>query len=1015
MKKRTNKKDIAIIGMAGKFPKSPNKEIFWERIMNGEVLSQFYTNEELAELGVEQRILEDKSFVKVDGLLENSESFDYSFFGYTKNEASLMDPQIRILHEQVWLALEDANCTESFKKKIGLFLSASDNFNWRAYSMVAKNEGVNPFLLGKISDKNFISSLISYSLNLKGPSYYLDTACSSSLVSVHLACRALLMKECSVAIAGGISVRSTTGKGYFYQEGMISSKDGYCKAFDAESSGTIGGEGAGVVVLKRLEDALNDNDHIYSVIKASAVNNDGRRKVGYAAPSITGQSECVKMAHKIAGISANQVSYIEAHGTGTKLGDSIEIEALNKAFDYDTEHKCAIGSVKTNMGHLDAAAGIAGLIKTTLAIKNELIPASLHYNRPNPEVNFESGPFYVNTKLKKWINDGEKPLYAGVSSFGIGGTNAHVILEEFLKSKRKTKTSSRPYQLLLYSAKTSSAKERFRKKLHTFISRNTEIHFPNLCYSLSVGRKSFRYRDFIVCRENNEAVRQLCNKGGNTFPENNENRNKNVVFMFSGQGSQYFEMAKEIYEEEGYFRSVMDEGFQILLDKTGEDYSEIIGYKNSEFVDQNAINNTRYTQPLLFLIEYAFARLLLHWGISPNRMIGHSLGEYVAACISGVFSFKDGVSLVVKRAQLMCEVSEGTMVAVGAPANIVRDFLSTDLSVAAINTINSCVVSGNHKSMSALMDVLSKKEVVYSKLKTSHAFHSQMMNDVVGEFEKELSGIKLSSPKIPFISNLSGKEILTEEAISWEYWKRHLIETVNFSDGLTGLLKYGNSIFIEVGPGKTLSTFLKQHKDYNSNSISISVLRHAKEKSDDNQILTNALGQLWCHGIDIDWGTYYENDTRSKISAPSYSFEKTDLPVRVDPFKDLAATQQSHEGMLDSNKKNGTNEWNEKIHIERSEFTAKFSEPSTETERKLSQIFEEFFGVTNVGINDDFFELGGDSLKAMTLVKQIHKFFDIEVDITDFFQYGTIKKLARIIDNRLWLIKVGKTDNSIII
>lgn len=1013
MNKRSRKKDIAIVGISGKFPKCSNKDVFWEKIVNAELLSQFYTNEELEKSGIEKSILEDKNFVKVTSLIENPESFDYSFFGYTKSEASLMDPQIRILHEQVWLAMEDAGCTGELRGKTGLFLSASDNLNWRAYALATKNEKVNSFILSQISNKNFISTLISYSLNLKGPSYYLDTACSSSLVAVHLACRNLLMKECAIAIAGGVNISSTLDKGYYYQKGMIYSDDGYCRAFDADSSGTIGGEGAGVVVLKRLEDALNNNDHIYGIIKSSAVNNDGKRKVGFTAPSIEGQYECIKMAHQIAGVSPNEISYIEAHGTATKLGDAIEIEALNKAFNNDTTHKCAIGTVKTNMGHLDAAAGVAGLIKATLALKNKLIPASLHYKNANPEINFESGPFYVNAKSKKWENENKELLRAGVSSFGIGGTNAHVILEEFPENERTI--SSRPYQLLLYSAKTQLAKERYQKNLQLFLNNNEEISLPDLSYTLNVGRKLFKYRGFVVCKNSKEAINQLNEIAGNSFQPPLGNHKKEVVFMFSGQGSQYFEMAKDIYEKETYFQKIMDEGFEILLNETGEDYRSIIGYNSSDSVDHNTINNTRYTQPLLFLIEYAIARLLLNWGIVPNRMIGHSLGEYVAACISDVFSFEDALKLIVKRGQLISEVDKGTMIAIGLPANKVREFLSNDLNVAAINTKKSCVVSGNQKSMSTLMKILSESEIPYSELKTSHAFHSQMMNKLLDEFEKAWSDVKLSNPKIPFISNLNGKEILNNEATSVKYWMRHLIETVNFSDGLTELLKESNSIFIEVGPGTTLSTFLRQHEDCNANIVSINMLRHSKEKINDNQVLTNSIGLLWSCGIGIDWNAYYENEKRNKISAPGYSFEKTNLSSRVDSFQSLKSMNVPQSYIEDSKEDNLNIELDHKTKIERSEISTNFSEPNTETEKKICEIFEELFEVSNIGVNDDFFELGGDSLKAMTLLNQIHKFFDIEVTLADFFQHRTIKKISIIIDNRLWLSKSEESNNNIII
>lgn len=895
MKEISRKKDIAIVGLSGRFPKSENIEAFWKNLVEGNELVHNYTEEELKESGVEQEVLRAPNFIKSNSFIDNPESFDYSFFGYTKEEASLMDPQIRIMHEQVWLAIEDSACDISkYKGKIGLYLSASDNFNWKAYEMINRNEKISPFLSARLSDKNFISTLISYRLNLKGPSYYIDTACSSSLVSVHVACRNLLMKECSLAIAGGVSIDSTVHKGYFFEEGMISSKDGHCRAFDEESSGTIWGEGAGVVVLKRLEDALNDRDNIYAVIRSSAVNNDGKRKVGFTAPSVDGQADCIKLAHRIGDISADSISYIEAHGTGTRLGDPIEIEALNKAFDNNTNQRCAIGSVKTNMGHLDAAAGIAGLIKTSLAIQNRILPASLHFKKPNSEINFDSGPFYVNRELKKWEDRRGNILRAGVSSFGIGGTNSHIVLEE--APEIGSTTSSRPYQLLTYSGKTNSSINNYKGRLEDFIKRKKTSDLSDLAYSLKVGRQSFKHREFIVCKDKEDALinlQRMDKDGSNPIIVN---KKRNVVFMYTGQGSQYFSMAKGIYFQEEYFRSIMDQGFQILKNKTGEDYAEIIGYTDNVSGDKQRINNTRYTQPLLFLIEYAFTQFLMKHGIVPDYMIGHSLGEYVAACISEVFSFDGALDIIVKRANLMSELESGEMLGVGTSKNNIQSLIGEKVSIASINTEDSCVVSGKMENVSELINILIQKEIPYTKLKTSHAFHSEMMDAILSDYEIELTKVNLSPPKYPFVSNLTAKEILPEEATSPKYWVRQLRETVNFSEGLSYLLKKQDSIFIEIGPGNTLSNFLKQNKRYNGNSSIANVIRHPKDNMDDNQYLTNSFGVLWSNGIDIDWKFYYESEIRNKISAPSYSFDKTILPAKINPFERLKNEDFSFEG-----------------------------------------------------------------------------------------------------------------------
>jgi len=887
MKRENRKKDIAIIGMSCTFSKSENPKEFWKNLIDGNELFEFYSDEEMLELGIKKSEDEKSNFVPLNSFVESSDSFDYGFFGYTRDEANLMDPQIRILHEQVWKAIEDSGYDVSqYKEKIGLYLSASENKNWMAHTLMNQNENVDPFFLSQISNKEQISSLISYNLNLTGPSYFIDTACSSSLASTHLACRALLMRECSMALAGGVSFKtSKDSRGYYYQEGAIGSKDGFCKAFDKDSTGTIPGQGGAVVMLKRLEEAINDRDNIYAVIRASAVNNDGKRKVGYTAPSISGQSDCIKLAQKVANISHDTISYIEAHGTGTKLGDPIEIEALNNAFNFDTKHQCAIGSVKTNMGHLDTAAGVAGLIKTSLALKNKMIPPSLHFNEPNPEIGFNSGPFYVNSELQEWKHKNGLPLRAGISSLGIGGTNVHLILEESPNVEQGS--VSRPFQLLPYSAKSKSSLGNFNLQLQEYIKNEKELDLSDLTYTLKTGRTDFKHRNYVVCKDRDEALTQLKNIEIDEQVSTVVNQRKNIVFMFPGQGSQYFEMAKDVYEEESYFKSIVNDGFEILNQITGQDYSKIIGYLSDDAIDRDLINETYYTQPILFLIEYAFARLLMKWGIHPKYMIGHSLGEYVAACLAGVFSFEEALKIITKRADLMNKVEKGDMLGIGAPSDTIAPLLIEGISLAAINTKGSCVVSGNKEQIEKFTQILTSKEIPFSKLKTSHAFHSQMMDGILDEFEQELLKVNFMKPKYEFVSNITGEIINNNEATSPKYWVRHLRDTVNFSKGINFLLNKGDSIFIEIGPGKTLSSFCRQSEGNFGSSTSVSLIKHPKEVKDDNRFLTNALGQIWSQGVDIDWNGYYENEMRNKISIPTYSFDNYKLDFYVDPFEKL--------------------------------------------------------------------------------------------------------------------------------
>lgn len=1002
------KKDIAIIGMSGKFHKSENIDAFWNNLVKGQELIHFYDDEELEKLGIGKELLKNPNYIKSSAFIDNSESFDYSFFGYTKEEAELMDPQIRIMHEQVWLALEDANYNlDQYKEKIGLYLSASDNLNWRAETLMNPNSSVGSFMTARLADKNFISTLISYSLNFKGPSYYINTACSSALTALHIACRSLLLKECSTALAGAVSINTTTEYGYLYEDDLIFSNDGHCRTFDKDSSGTTFGDGVGVVVLKRLEDALNDKDHIYAVIRATAVNNDGKRKVGYTAPSVNGQADCIKLAHSFAGIAPEDVSYIEAHGTGTKLGDPVEIEALNKAFNYNKNHSCAIGSVKSNLGHLDAVAGIVGVIKTALSLKNKMLPPSINYNEANPEINFESGPFYVNNTLQKWVSNNNQLLNAGVSSFGIGGTNAHVVLEE--APELKENFDSNVYQLITFSAKTRTALKNYEKTLRIFLEKNEDVKIPSLAYTLNTGRKDFRYRNYIVCKNKEEAINQLIQLDLAPEKEIGNNRKRKIVFMFSGQGSQYFLMAKQVYLDNSFFKSIIDEGFKIVTKLTGIDYSLILGYTDSETVNKELINNTFYTQPLLFLVEYAFAKLLIRLGVKPDNMIGHSLGEYVAACISEVFSFEDALYVLTKRAELMAKIEEGDMIGIGANLDEINHLLPKNVSIAAVNTANSFVASGTKKAISEFAEILVQNNISYVPLKTSHAFHSDMMDTILEEYEEIIKKITLSSPKYSFISNLTGEVITKEQATSAKYWVDHLRGTVNFFEGINYLLQEGDGIYIEIGPGHTLTSFLKQNQHYNSDQIDIQSIRHIKNDVDDYKYFNESLGRMWEHGIDVDWEAYYEYQKHYKILAPTYVFDKTALPVKVNPISQLihngGAFKNAERSLFNSYY---INNWKKSL-IGISEKTS---------EEKGTYLIFSNNGKTITAIGDLILSLGNEVVivaKGSSFVKSDSSFYSIDPNNRTNFQelFDDLKakkiKVVNVIYN--WLTDSSKEDD----
>ncbi|HLO48960.1 MAG TPA: type I polyketide synthase, partial [Kamptonema sp.] len=742
--------------------------------------------------------------------------------------------------------------------------------------------------LGIGNNQDFLATRISYKLNLKGPSININTACSTSLVAVHSACRGLLSYECDMAIAGGVSIQVPQKQGYFYQESGIFSADAHTRAFDAKAGGTTFGNGVGIVVLKRLEDALVEGDRIYAVIKGSAINNDGSAKVSYTAPSVSGQAKVIAQAQAIARFDPETITYIETHGTGTSLGDPIEIRALQEVFESQTKQKgfCAIGSVKTNVSHLNTAAGITGLIKTVLALKHQKIPASLHFEKPNPEIDFANSPFYVNTTLREWKTDGI-PRRAGVSSFGIGGTNAHVVLEEYPNVERRRNIAGekgRKYQLLILSAKTSSALEKATVNLAAHLKQHPDLNLADVAYTLQVGRKVFDYRRMLVCQNIDNAVQLLTLKNeevGNkkilisdTFHSHQEDySNRSVVFMFSGQGVQYANMARELYQNESTFTRAIDDCCELLIPHLGIDLRTVL-YPNEGGEKEAAqqLKQTYITQPVLFIIEYALAQLWMSWGVLPEAAIGHSIGEYVAATIAGVFSLEDALILVTTRGRLMQQLPPGAMLAVPLSEQEIQ--LSEELSLAVINAPSLCVVSGSIKAIDEMQNCLIYKGLDCRRLHISHAFHSAMLEPIIEPFIAEVRKVKLNAPQIPFISNVTGTWITKMEAIDPNYWGKHLRETVRFADGISELLKEPKCILLEVGPGRTLSTFARDCLKENTQTIVLSSLRHPKDSQSDIAFLLNALGRLWLSGVSVNWSEFYRHERRDRIPLPTYPFER---------------------------------------------------------------------------------------------------------------------------------------------
>ncbi len=975
--------DIAIIGISGRFPGAKNIDEFWDIIREGKETIRFFDDEELKKAGVREELLGNPQYVKAKGYLEGAEYFDAAFFNYSPMEADLMDPQFRMMHEETWSVLENAGYNpEKYDGKIGLFAGSSANTIWLTRLLMGGADMMAAYEADTLNEKDFLSTRISYKLDLKGPSYSIQTACSTSLVAVHQACHSILKGESDMAIAGGVSLSLPRVDGFMYQEGMIFSPDGHCRPFDENANGTVFSNGIGLVLLKSLDEALEDGDTIHAVIKGSAINNDGIRKIGFTAPSIEGQSEAIQDCYEMAGIEPESISYIEAHGTGTNLGDPIELEALKTAFASDKKKYCAVGSVKANVGHLDIAAGITGLIKTTLSLKHKQLPPSINYENPNPKIDFENSPFYVNTELREWKN-GTYPQRAGVSSFGIGGTNAHVVVE--IAPKAEESTVGKAYKLLVLSGNTKKSLRGNVSRLKDFLEVNKDSNLADATYTLQVGRKAFKHRVAFAVNDVKDAVRVLGNEL--TIKTVSDDR-KQPVFLFTGQGSQYKGMASGLYNNEPFFKQKVDACLNALSKELSQKVKGAILNDTSVEID---VNHTEIAQLVIFVIEYALAKLLMHWGIKPTAMMGHSIGEYVAACISGVFSLSDALAIVSVRGRLMMEQPTGSMLAIPSPVKKIEPFLLNTVSLAAVNSSSQCVVSGADEEIEELKNILAKQSIVSTKLHTSHAFHSTMMKGAVEPFEKELSNVKLNEPQIPYISNETGTWVTVEQAIDPKYWANHILNSVNFSQGLSELLKEENAVFVEIGAGKTLTTFAKQHSDKKDSQMFVNTLRHPKEDIADMQYFYQKIGELWCSGLAINWQNYHDNERRFRIPLPSYAFDKQVFTSDVN----LSALMNG--GFAGGMQQEFSNPVFQRDEDEIVDFCA----AETDTEKEVVKAFAEILGLDKISVKEDFFELGGDSLKGIRLVNNLQKSMQVKVDVSELFRNPTPKALAAYLDQAL--------------
>nr|QEO74345.1 Beta-ketoacyl synthase [uncultured bacterium] len=1020
---------VAIIGLAGRFPGAKNLELFWRNLREGVESVSFFTDAELTASGVDPALLAQPNYVKARAILDDVELFDASFFGFSPREAEITSPHHRIFLECAWEALEGAGYdSETFAGEVGVF--AGMNMSTYLINLFSNPEvlkSVSPFRVTIGNDKDFLPTLVSYKLNLKGPSVNVQTGCSTSLVAVHLACQSLLNYECDMALAGGVQIHVPQKHGYLYEEGGVSSPDGHCRSFDAGARGAVGGDGVGVVVLKRLEEALGDGDHIHAVIRGSAINNDGASKIGYTAPSVQGQSKVIAMAMAVAGVNPEDVSYVEAHGSATPLGDPIEVAALTQAYRAvgAREKRVAVGCVKTNVGHTGASAGIAGLIKTVLALKHREIPPSLHFESPNPQIDFDGGPFSVNDKLTEWRSDG-RARTAGVSSFGIGGTNAHVIVEE--APRPAPSAPARPWRLLLLSAKSPSALEAATDDLAAHLRAHPEQSLADVEFTLQTGRRAFNHRRFLVCDGAEDAAAALETRSAKRLVSGlHEPAHRSVAFMLPGLGNHYVGMGRGLYETETEFRESVDLCCELLKPHTGLDLREVLYPADRHTTTGQGINlhrmlaprrvraedarpglhQTSIAQPALFVVEYALAALWMSWGLRPEALIGYSIGEYVAACLAGVMSLEDALRLVAERARLIQESEAGAMLAVPLAEDEALALASGTVALAGVNGPSMSVLSGSLAGVAALEGRLHAQGIACRRLETSHAFHSPLMKPLADDFAALVGGVKLNPPRVPFVSNVTGNWITDAEATDPLYWSRHLCEPVRFADGVAKLSEEPSRLFLEVGPGQMLSSLVIQQAETSRDGRppALASMRHVYDEQPDRAVLLGALGQLWLAGAKIDWAKFHAGEKRRRVQLPTYPFERqrywVERPRVTTGIQPQEATgeEASPSSSLAAGAA-GAREGGATLYS-RPELGTPYVAPESSTEQTIAEMWQKLLGIERVGVNDDFFQLGGNSLLGIQITSQLRQEFQVEIPVHALFQATTVSELALIVEDAL--------------
>ncbi len=956
--------EIAVIGMAGKFPQAENIHEFWENILKGKDCITRFTREEMLADGADPLLIENKNYVNAAGVLAHSDKFDGKFFGFSDRESEILDPQQRVFIETCWAALEDAGYNPiDTKQKIGVYAGASANqyLIKNLYANVDYVNKIGEYHIGLANHVDQLASRVAYLFNFTGPALSIQTACSTSLVAIHMACQSLLMNECSMVLAGGVSIQAQQKLGYLYQSGLPKSKDGVCRPFDNSATGIVSGNGVGVVVLKRLEDAEREGDRIDAVIKGSAINNDGNIKAGYTSPSVAGQTKVILDALHVAGVNPEDILSVEAHGTGTVLGDPIEMEALTKAYRHFTKQKqyCYLGSVKSNIGHLNAAAGVTGFIKMVLSLKNGIIPQTLHYKQANQHIDFKNSPFHVADKVIKWSELGTSRLGA-VSSFGMGGTNAHCILQGY-PAHHKTSLVMDDKYLVCLSAKSELVLATYRNNLAQFIIANKEkIDLANLVFTLNSRQATFEYKNMWVVKSLDDLVSQL-----NFDVEHDKleklNFEDSPIFIFPGQGINYKTFLQALYTKLPVFRKNVENCCNILKLYFNVTLGDILDAKKGIETQQDQLG--------IFITEYALANTLIALGVKPRVLLGHSLGEYAAACIAGVFSLKDALTLVFHRGRLMQTTPEGRMISVCQKYEEIIPNLSTAISCAAINTFDSCVLSGEVTAINELKEELDLKGIRYKELAVNRAYHSPLVKSIVEKYRQIVAQIQMNFPITPIISTVTGKYISANEICSVDYWLLHLTKTVRFAEAMTELVNSCDGIVVEVAPGNTLSALAKKvaHKDRHY----ISSLSY--DSNDGYFGFLKRLAALWCKGLPLDLDKLHQKCNNIALSLPTYPFERkrhwVDLIGKLKLVDDPGFVEAAYAA---------------KCNVVLSE------------QSHIIRIWSDVLGIDEkeISLHSNFFELGGHSLFAVQVVAKLNVALGVSIEAFDLYTYDTVASLT---------------------